>query len=463
MKKNLENVKPNDNGLFDIFQKIFIISGFATIISGVIAGYYQVNYFASLIFVQNDGWCKIPEGSIGVHCFGDFNERFMQSITDPYFPAYKNNLELSPIGSFITYISEHFLTHVFTQKEVILFWVLIAISGVVLPIVILGRKNNNFYRLLFLSIFAIGSCPILYSLDRLNNMYLEVPIFILFFYTICYREDGLKKAWIFIPMMSVIKPQFAVLSLMFLVLKEYRSFIKSFISSTISVMFVVTSISGFKLSRFFEWIHASIFYSTTVSINKTGSNVWPLNLSLYNSLKTILSVIIYTFSPTAYKEWLPSIEFFSNSVSWFLIFLVLFFIFQWRKDREIELIALAFLVIIIFLPQKYVAGYYSLPLMCFAIVLCLGNKNDLFWLKKKITRVSFITAVSLTTTTAVLPFPYLNTFFYNWCRCGSYPPANSTALLWYNLIGVLVPLSWYFFVFSLQLQKKDSAGLLDRS
>ena len=99
MKKNLENVKPNDNGLFDIFQKIFIISGFATIISGVIASYYQVNYFASLIFVQNDGWCKIPEGSIGVHCFGDFNERFMQSITDPYFYDHLRRLFCKPSGT----------------------------------------------------------------------------------------------------------------------------------------------------------------------------------------------------------------------------------------------------------------------------------------------------------------------------------------------------------------------------
>ena len=185
--------------------------------------YYNIDIAASIVFKGNDGWCSIPVESIGVHCFGDWNERVGIDYNDRSINLpWHNNLELSPIGPFLTKIGNiatMLIGPKLTLVAVILLYTLMILSPLIFRVLELQRKNGRSKKdadlYTFLAILSpLTSLPYLSTIDRLNSIAIAVPL-LYFFLRYCIQENP-KKIIPIIVLLSCIKPQLGLLCIIFL-------------------------------------------------------------------------------------------------------------------------------------------------------------------------------------------------------------------------------------------------------
>ena len=230
-----------------------------------------------------------------------------------------------------------------------------------------------------------------------------------------------------------------LLSFFFLLRGEFKSFFKSFISATVAVIFLVTVFDHFRLSRFAEWVKCVLHYADRSSINSSTSQAWPVNYSIYSSIKNLILSFISLISNASQFEFSYTISYISMSLASFLIFNVIYIIIKRRKLIPSELILLYIMIVITFTAQVYVASYYTVPLVIFVTTLCFTNTSSQSWLSDEITRRAFLISVLLTVTTTIIPITYINNFVFHWIGL-------STELIWFNLLSFFVPVSWYIFI-----------------
>ena len=217
----------------------------------VLVSYFELDVPASLMWVGDDGWCRLPDEGIGVHCFGDFNERVAQNIDDFSYPAWPNNLETSPIGPFVTYLADLVATYSNPRTSLLVFAVLYAVA-LLTPIVVFSYLLRWPERLMVVGLLGVGTYPFLAVMDRLNSIALAVPLMAGFLYSVFKHRD--KLCIVTIVMLASVKPSFAILALYPLAQRRYLHFLAAFSGTVLAVVTLIVVAGGGKTERIGEWL-----------------------------------------------------------------------------------------------------------------------------------------------------------------------------------------------------------------
>jgi len=201
----------------------FVLQSFFLIGSLAYFAYFDVNVLEVISFNSVDGWCDPPLEGIGVHCFGDFAmTRTAVLADDPWGPEVALHW-IYPAGGMLysaIFIQIGSLLEV-PGLDLVLF-LITSFALIVLPGVWASRGQEIKSRVLIIISLGVISVPAINMLDRGNSLVSMVPALLIFLIGI--SRDSRLLLVIGITAASLVKPQFTLLILFPLFVKQTKTF-----------------------------------------------------------------------------------------------------------------------------------------------------------------------------------------------------------------------------------------------
>ena len=334
-----------------------ILHSLAVPLAWVLSSYFKIDIPASLLFYGDDGWCNPATEGFGIHCFGDFNERFL--LRDMSLSPSGNNLELSPIGPFFTSIANFGSAH--TSPRFILTIVSSLYAACALsPLFLASNRRFSIKWAMMFLICGVGSYPFLATMDRLNNIALCVPFLWLFLASL--SRGAYRAAAFSIITLAMVKPQFLLLSFVFFfVEKHYKLAVATLLAGFFAVFLLVVVAGGFDYHRINQYFSYIFSYSAGSNGAYSFGDLFPPNYSFASALWLPVNFLVKNHFTVLSLDSFRSV--FSTVSSKVLLVILLFSLLAKRKlvnvlDGGIILILIASLG-----SASYVAGYYTVSLV----------------------------------------------------------------------------------------------------
>ena len=215
-----------------------MVNAFALMIAYVCGAYFRMDAAGLLFYKSQDGHCRIPQDSIGLHCFGDYSAIRFNSIFDTALPPGN----VYPPSTRVLLLPFHYVDKLYGFRIGLVLFLAISAICLLVPIVIVTRKMSASNQLLLASLCGISTYTLLFTLDRGNPIALAVPgIFI--FVRVILKQDRKNYHWAILALCSsvAIKPQFILFFALLFLSREYKLFYKSLIAglSTILIPFLI--------------------------------------------------------------------------------------------------------------------------------------------------------------------------------------------------------------------------------
>ena len=378
--------------------------GVRVFVSWVLSSYFRIDVPGSLMYKADDGWCEAKTEGIGIHCFGDFNERLSPSPKDQW-DVYPNNLETTPIGPFITSLA-NFLSSLTSPRIVLVLFYLVSIVFLLFPLFHSSRRFGFQFRIVLMALFGMGSYPFLVLMDRLNYLALAVPF--LYFLFIHLKHDNNAKLIPLIVSLSVIKPQFGIIALMFLFRGKIVEFLKCVSIQLASISILIVIAGKGDLNRLIEYIRV---------IGGYGGFIWdvqaqnPPNASIPEAIYQVYYQVSSTLGlPITQIDGSGNALLSIASVIISLILLLLLY----KNSKSLHPLELAVSLTIVGLLGfgVYVATYYLIfliPLISVFLTHSLelfkqaGSTDLSFNLGLDVAKRKFLFAVFFSSTTLIIP------------------------------------------------------------
>lgn len=411
----------------------------------ILSSYFNVNIPGSLMYKGDDGWCNARVEGLGVHCFGDFNERFNPEST-PELQGYSNNLELTPVGPFLTFIA-NFLADLSNPRLILILFYIFSIVLILAPVALATSGSGWIVKISAISLFGIGSYPFLTLIDRLNYLVFSVPILYLLYSRLDIKDS--KFSGYLIVLLTSIKPQFALLVLIFLFRGQTRKFIKIVAVQifVISALVIIPARGSF--GRITEYISRITGYGFRDVASWELQSQNPPNASLAKVYFIVLDFFVKLLN---FKEPIKnSILNFTPVILSFItilgILVVLFKKCSALSDLEITLI-LTVVALLGF--GKYVAVYYFIfviPILAvflreFSSLSSSKDSSLSFNLGFDVAFKEFVIAFFFSTTTLIIP---------NFLTGGFRIP-NTNVLE--NISPALAVVAWFFYIIKILVSRK---------
>lgn len=325
----------------------------------VASSYFGVDVPASLMFFGADGWCDPSSEGVGNHCFGDFSERWL--IDETQVPPWPNNLELTPVGPFLTGLANS-LAAFFPARAVLLLVVVVYSTAVLSPWIWSSRGKRGVEKAVLFSIIGVGSYPFLAVIDRLNSLALVTPIVLGF--SLSFLKRNYALACVFLVAASSIKPQLLLLSLALIAVRQVKWTLVSVILVFVVNASLIVGAGRGDLGRLHEYWEASSSYATEFK----GLEALPqVNVAfakaIFVTLQNLQQVLNASFGMS-----LDISSHFARNATFIGIFFaaILGLILFVRGSRLPRIGVLTIALPVAFLSiSTYVAGYYLL----FALIL----------------------------------------------------------------------------------------------
>jgi hypothetical protein len=240
--------------------------------------YLGVDVFSSRSFFGEDGWCEPLSQGLGVHCWGDYyypthlldkENPFDNSQPNPYSAAsLLVFLLFDVLGDFIGGGRAGLLLYLLTMVG--------AISGAAW-LSTKGQELNN--RLVLTSCVTWLAPPVLIALDRGNSAGFLVAGLVWFFYAL--NSNKTVQQLSAIVFLSLVKPHFAILALVYAVRGKPVSTIKTLAAAALvhGLAFALLRPQAFPLNLI-QWIQGLVGYQDYSSVEVP----WPPNLSFAQSI-----------------------------------------------------------------------------------------------------------------------------------------------------------------------------------
>lgn len=342
-------------------------------IAWVLDSYFNVNVPASLMFFGEDGWCDTSSQGVGRHCFGDFNERFQPHPTDPL--RWPNNLELSPIGPFLTGTANALAS--FLPARLVLSLVILGYAACLLvPSVWAARRRPWPWQILIVGVTGIATYPFVATMDRLNNVALTVPLILAFL--VALGAGNTRGVLVSILALTVIKPQFIVLYVVLAAQRKMRAAILGVLASLGTLMALVVVAGGGDLGRVPQWFAAISGYGNG-GPSQQVENLSPVNVALSRvaylgsrTLESMQQVVLGSQPPawTVTDSFLVLLQ-----VSVFVAAISVLAL--WGRRLPPIALGIAALVLSTLVLGEYVAGYYfTIALPVCALFLRRVSQGD---------------------------------------------------------------------------------------
>ena len=264
-----------------VLSLVFILVGITAPIFWMLSSYFKIDIAASLIFRGDDGWCDPATQGLGVHCFGDFSERWL--VGNAKDLPWGGNLELSPIGPFITFTANRAATLI--APQVVLGIVVISYALMMLiPAVISSWRYSLTTKFIVLSGFGLLTYPFLAALDRLNNVAFLAPILLLYLVALCKAHYNLVV--LSVVLASAVKPQLMLLVIALIAMREWRRSLVAIMGGISTVALLVVAAGKFDLDRIRQYISAIMSYKADFGSSNIETVLTP-NISISHAMYQI--------------------------------------------------------------------------------------------------------------------------------------------------------------------------------
>ena len=383
-----------------LIELFLLTSLLGLFLSSFITSYFSIDLTSSLSFKVDDGWCGNNDNRIGIgkHCFGDyyFNFRYFESES-PYDNSFTSLHTYPPVAMFVFK-----LFVLLTQTSLGSQFVLILYLGfLVFPMGFLVLKLFRFNLAVKVLLICLTSMPMIAGLDRGNIILITIPF--LFLFGKNYLLKNPTAPMYLIPAI-LIKPQFALILLLYLNSLEIKILIRSLL---VTISTLVLSFLLFP-NLFFEniknWLSALLLAQ---DYNKEALH-YPINLSGINLLalpfKFLNSIEKGSVVDVSIDDQISLIA----SVSFILLALIAFSIVKSHHFR-FERLVLAFLLPIL-VPSASFSYYAVLFIPLFLLVISNKDKfSESYSSEKSVQSVLFLIGI-LCCFPITLPLQFFSSF-----------------------------------------------------
>jgi len=179
----------------------------------ILIHYFSVDAITSLLYVGVEQ-CPPGAGTVGFHCFGDYNLGSVLSLPNPWDYVTQAGPWNYPAASMAP--SKIFLwlgNAIGHPKVSTMLYILLMVIGLTVPAIWAARGQKPWVRIAVWSMFGFLSIPALMAIDRGNIVGFAVPF--MFLAMISIARDKPLAAAIGIALASCAKPQFGLAILIF--------------------------------------------------------------------------------------------------------------------------------------------------------------------------------------------------------------------------------------------------------
>lgn len=262
-------------------------------------GYLGVNPIASLSYFANDSHCQVLRGEgIGTHCFGDY--AFVRNAILDGNPWEEPALPY-PAASLFPFFFGLVAETIFGSFNSGLFFYLGLLAlAVSTPWIVLFLTNSNLsWSTRILSSLVIGplSLPALITLDRGNSIGFVLPALLFFSMGVLARSPVVAATGIVIAI--VVKPQFALLLLIFIAMKKWSFF---WFGMIISLILQGAAYAAFQIESLLSNFLLTLRNVASFSGSQPEATLYPINVSLFRPISELVSLFEFSF---ATKFFLP--------------------------------------------------------------------------------------------------------------------------------------------------------------
>jgi hypothetical protein len=279
-----------------------------------LAGFIYVHYFGfdvatSLTFPGADGWCIAPEESFGNHCFGDYALTIKVAAEANPWATDFGFLWNYPAGAMIP--AAIFLTlgkWFGIYKIGLVGYLTVGALALTVPAIWASRGKPSLPRVAVISTLSLTAIPALMALDRGNSVMLAAPIFLV--YLVSLSRGKYSQTVIAIALASILKPQFIVLALIFLVIRKFRFFALSVLSSiSLNVIAFLAWPSNFPKN-----IVGAVRNTLSYSEGRSLSDIFPTNVSLVKPLYWLEYAIRGFFGQSKQDSWVDNHQWLATAI-----------------------------------------------------------------------------------------------------------------------------------------------------
>ena len=324
-----------------------------------ISSYFGIELSGSLIYHADDGWCDTTFQGIGKHCFGDFSSFMNYDVASPWsnsFPTAYPPLSVLLMAMF------KWLHSITNQGNIsLLIYLTLLIISLVSPAYFFVKSGLSKLKTLTIFLFLLLSGPSLMIIDRGNNLGFCVPLIFLAYYF------ALQKRYFhfqfIIVLLTLLKPQFGLLSVLLLLNKQTRMFLVFILNTSLSYcVFFLFFGPNELISNISNWFVNLFQYQSYASLPM----IYPNNISFAN----LVALPIAAFSKinpefeSVIKEVLGK-PLFVTSISIVFLLTILVTLFARRnKLNDLQMIT-TLLISLIMVPSVSFSYYLSvlLPLI----------------------------------------------------------------------------------------------------
>jgi hypothetical protein len=260
------------------------IQGLSLIYWWIAGSYLGVDTYSSRSFLGADEWCTTVSQGLGSHCWGDYYYPLIVVFSqfDPWNSDYPSP---GPAASFLPFMIASVIGTIIGFGHAGLIVFLGSMTLLIGWSVWVGSKGMQLEpRLILFTTITLFSPPLIATLDRGNSVGFIVPLLVWLYWAL--RNQSQNQAILAIVLLTIVKPHFAVLIILFLISGQFKTFIKGVLmGGTIHVLaFLVVAGERFPVN-IYDWLTELASYQDYSSVN-TG---WPQNISFAQSIYSIAS------------------------------------------------------------------------------------------------------------------------------------------------------------------------------
>ena len=343
--------------------------------------YLRIDFIGSLLLNSSDSHCEKPDEGFGIHCFGDFHE----GLKNLPLNQLRNHYWLSPMDSLISLLSSS-LSHLVGSQPVLAIFFLLYLLALLSPLIMAWRIPQKISTLSLLSLTFISSMPFLLAIDRMNNICLAAPILFLFFSNL--TKGNFTKSVIFFVILVAIKPQFIIISIVYLTHFKFKHFLKAITFSGLAISAIVIPVHHFNLDSLRVYV---------ITVFKWGSSSLPLNQDIPSniSFSRLIYYLFFRFSSNPPSD--NSIQ----RISLVLSIMIIALVFAKRRRLNQDQVVFLLLTVSIFGISQVAYSYYLVAFIvfflslltngdirfCLSRMISLNNRKGIFFLKSALALV----------------------------------------------------------------------------
>ena len=266
---------------------VFLGISFAGIL--ILGSYYDQPITEALSFSVRDNINY--DSGFGAHSFGDFQEIRYALPTDEYPNHWENGSNSYTPLALLPHVVAKIIEDEFgVQKSLLVYLFLLALC-LVAPGVYATRSTRITYeKILLFSLLYVFAQPVIVGLDRGNSSVITVPLLMIF--AAKFKKDPNWIATISLIGAAAIRPQYALLGVALLAMRQFRHLFYSSIG-----VFAVTFISFlFWPGELFTSISSWLTNLRGYGWRSSTSSAFPSNLSMTTSLHITVSHYYYALT-----------------------------------------------------------------------------------------------------------------------------------------------------------------------